>query len=206
MNFGMKLCRTIELVTILLASLLGAVAYGMTGDPSEAAWTIERLAALVKEQREPTVFFEEATYSSLVTQPLITRGVLRFMPPSRLEKEVREPYRERYVVEGDLVTVESDRRNLTKTLSLDGYPGLRGFVETVRAVLAGDAKEVMRDYDWSLEGVKHRWVLRLHPRDPRGAMVESIELAGAEGHIQTITIRFAGGDRSVMTLLSGRLP
>lgn len=206
MNFGMKPRRIIELVTILLASLLGAIVDGMTGDPSEAVWTIEQLAALVREQQEPTVLFEETTYSSLVTQPLITRGVLRFIPPSRLEKEVREPYRERYVVEGDLVTVESDRRNFTPTLSLDGYPGLRGFVETIRAVLGGDAKEVMRDYHWSLEGVKRRWVLRLHPREQRGAMVESIELAGAEGHVQTITIRFAGGDRSVMTLLSRRLP
>jgi hypothetical protein len=195
-----------EVVPILLASVLGAVPQGMAGDPSETVWTIEQLAALVREQRESTVLFEETTYSSLVTRPLITRGVLRFASPSRLEKEVREPYRERYVIEGDLVTVESERRNLTKTLSLDGYPGLRGFVETVRAILNGDVREVTWNYDWSLEGGKRRWLLRLHPREQSGVVIESIELAGADGHIQTITIRLAGGDRSVMTLLPGRLP
>ncbi|MCP9451694.1 MAG: hypothetical protein NNA23_03310 [Nitrospira sp.] len=194
------------MVPILIAGMFGVVAQGMASDPSETAWTIEQLAALVREQRESTVLFEETTYSSLVTRPLVTRGVLRFTPPSRLEKEVREPYRERYVIEGDLVTVESERRNMTKTLSLESYPGLRGFVETVRAVLNGDVKEMMRDYDWSLAGEKRYWVLRLHPREQSGVVVESIELVGVDGRIQTITIWFAGGDRSVMALLPGRLP
>ncbi|MFN3681484.1 MAG: LolA-related protein [Nitrospira sp.] len=201
----MKL-RRLKVVSILIAGVFGLIARGMADDLSETAWTLERLAALVKAQRESTIFFEETTYSSLVTRPLVTRGVLRFTPPSRLEKEVQEPYRERYVIEDDLVTVESERRNLTQTLSLDGYPGLRGFVETVRAVLNGDVKEVTRDYDWLLEGGKHRWVLRLRPREQSEGMIESIELTGTDGHLQTIMIRFAGGDRSVMTLLPGRLP
>ena len=31
--------------------------------------------------------FEEATYSSLLTEPLIVRGVLRFRPPATLKKK-----------------------------------------------------------------------------------------------------------------------
>ena len=85
---------------------------------------------------------EEETYSSLLTKPLVTRGVLRFTPPSRLEKNVLEPAHERYVVEGDLVTFESERKRVTRTISLDDYPALRGFVEAFRAGLTGDAVEL----------------------------------------------------------------
>lgn len=188
----------------MIWSVIGVAVQGLADDRAEIVWTIEQMAAAVKERREPSVSFEEATYSSLLTKPLITRGVLRFTPPSRLEKEVREPYRERYVIDGDFVTIESERRNVTKTVSLDGYPGLRWFVDTFRAVLDGDAARLMREYDAVLEGTKRRWILRVRPRDQAGgAPVDFIELSGSEGRINAITVRTADGDRSVMTLSPG---
>lgn len=191
----------------LIWIVVGVSVHGLADDRSEMAWTIEQVVTSVKERREPSVSFEEATYSSLLTKPLITRGVLRFTPPSRLEKEVREPYRERYVIEGDFVTIESERRNAVKTISLDEYPGLRWFVDTFRAVLDGDVARLTREYDAALEGTKHRWVLRVRPRDRAGgAPVDFIELSGLEGRINTITVRTADGDRSVMTLSPGSTP
>jgi len=59
-------------------------------DRSNNAWTVEQVVASLKEGHEPSVSFEEATYSSLLTEPLIVRGTLRFTPPSTLEKEVLE--------------------------------------------------------------------------------------------------------------------
>jgi len=59
------------------------------GDRSNNAWTVEQVVASLKEGREPSVSFEEAIYSSLLTEPLIVRGVLRFTPPATLEKERR---------------------------------------------------------------------------------------------------------------------
>ncbi len=187
--------------------VIGVAAQGIADDRSEIAWTIEQVAASVKERREPSVSFEEATYSSLLTKPLITRGVLRFAPPSRLEKDVQEPYRERYVIDGDFVTIESERRNVTKTVSLDEYPGLRWFVDTFRAVLDGDVARLTKEYDAALEGTKRRWILRVRPRDRAGsAPVDFIELSGSEGRINAITVRTADGDRSVMTLSPGPGP
>lgn len=171
------------------------------------SWTVEQVVASLKEGREPSVSFEEVTHSSLLTKPLIARGVLRFTPPSRLEKEVREPYHERYIVEGDLVTFESERRHVTKTISLEDYPGLHGFVDAFRAALSGDAAQLKQAYDTALDGTRHKWVLLLRPRDQAGkSMVDSIELSGSEGRIDTITVRAPDGDRSVMTLSRGHAP
>ncbi len=191
----------------LIWSVVGVAVHGLADDRSEMAWTIEQVVTSVKESREPSVSFEEATYSSLLTKPLITRGVLRFTPPSRLEKDVREPYRERYVIEGDFVTIESERRNMTKTISLDEYPGLRWFVDTFRAVLDGDVARLTREYETALEGTRRRWVLRVRPRSQAGGVpVDFIELSGSEGRINVMTVRTTDGDRSVMTLLPGPGP
>ena len=176
-------------------------------DQSADSWTVEQIMTAVKKSRELSVSFEEVTHSALLAKPLMARGILRFTPPSRLEKEVREPYRERYLIEGDLLTFESERKHVAKTISLDDYPGLRGFVDAFRATLTGDVLQLKQAYDIVLEGTRSQWVLRLRPLDKAGkSMVESIDLSGSEGRIGTITVRAQDGDRSVMTLLRGHAP
>jgi hypothetical protein len=192
--------------TLLLTRSL-AVAVESTpshGDRSSNAWTVEQVVASLKEGREPSVSFEEATYSSLLTEPLIVRGVLRFTPPSTLEKEVVEPYRERYVIEGDRVTFESERKHVKKAISLEDYPALRSFVEAFRASFTGDVAQLKKVYETTVEGTSRQWTLLLRPHDPAGkAMVDYLLLSGSEGHIATIAIRAPDGDHSVMTLRRG---
>lgn len=167
-------------------------------------WTVEQLVARLKAQRSPTVAFEEKTYSSLLTEPLTVRGVLRFTPPATLEKDVQEPYRERYVIEGDRVLVESARKGIKKTLSLGDYPGLRTLVEAFRASFMGDAKGLREAYDATIGGDSRQWTLLLRPREAEAkAMVDYILFTGADGRIETIAMRAPDGDRSVLTLRQG---
>ena len=211
MIFGMKPANLL----VMMISVLWAASLALAkdtrvlsdgGHPGES-WTVEQLVASVKKSGGSTRFFEEAIHSSLLDKPLVVRGVLRFTPPLRLEKDVQEPYRERYLVEGDRVTFESERRHVTKTISLDDYPGLRGFVDAFRATLAGDVARLAQAYDTTLDGTRRKWTLWLHPHDQAGkSMVKSIELSGSEGRIDMITVYNPDGDRSVMTLFHERIP
>ena len=209
MNFGTICISWILPLSVLL--LAGGVARAggesspSHGDHSSNGWTVEQVVASLKEGREPSVSFEEATYSSLLTEPLIVRGVLRFTPPSTLEKEVVEPYRERYVIEGDRVTFESERKHLKKTISLEDYPALRSFVEAFRVSFTGDVAQLKMFYETTVEGTSRQWTLLLRPHDQAGkSMVDYMLLSGSEGRIATIAIRAPDGDRSVMTLRRGQ--
>lgn len=211
MIFGMKAANRFVSIVFLLsaASVAAAGDERVPSDRDHAgeSWTVEQVVASVRQSRASSLSFEEAIHSSLLDKPLIARGVLRFTPPSRLEKEIQDPYRERYLVEGDRVTFESERRHVTKTISLDDYPGLRGFVDAFRATLSGDSVQLKQVYDTVLEGTRRKWILWLRPRDQVGnTIVESIELSGAEGRIDTITVHAPDGDRSVMTLSQGPVP
>lgn len=210
MTFGMITVSRIVIICalILVGSVVNAAETStvQSGQPSHD-WTVEQVVASLKEERESSVSFEEATYSSLLTKPLVARGVLRFTPPSRLEKDVLEPAHERYMVDGDLVTFESERKQVKRTISLDDYPALRGFVEAFRAGMTGDAGLLKRIYETALNGNRRQWVLDLRPRDPAGkTMLDSIQFTGSEGRILSITIRLPDGDRSVMTLSRGQAP
>jgi Outer membrane lipoprotein carrier protein LolA-like len=167
-------------------------------------WTVEALMGLLKERRVVSVPFEEATYSSLLTEPVTARGLLRFVPPERFEKIITTPSQERYVVEGDLVTLESERKGVKRTISLEEYPGLRGFVEAFRSSLSGDVVRLREVYEVTLGGSREKWTLLLRPRESAGrSFVDYILLTGSAGRVGTIAIRAPDGDRSVMTLLRG---
>jgi hypothetical protein len=171
---------------------------------ADSEWTVEALLALLKAPRELSVPFEETTHSSLLTEPLRARGLLRFVPPERLEKIITAPFNERYVVDGDRVSFESERKNMKRVVSLEEYPALRSFVEAFRSSLTGDLVQLRTVYEVTMEGSRNKWTLLLRPRESSGkSVVDYILLTGSEGRVATIAIRSPAGDRSVMTLLHG---
>lgn len=189
---------SILFVTLVLPS------WNLSQAATGSDWTVEALMGLLKAQRENSVPFQEATYSSLLTEPLIASGVLKFVPPDRLEKIITAPSHERYVVEGDRVTFESERKGVKRTISLEEYPALRSFVEAFRSSLNGDVVQLRHVYEVTLDGSRAKWTLLLRPREPSGySVVDYIFLTGSEGRVATIAIRSPDGDRSVMTLLRG---
>jgi Outer membrane lipoprotein carrier protein LolA-like len=204
MHLGLFLC-TILLISI--SAVGGGECAPLQDDLSQHEWTVDQVVASLKEARASSVSFVETTYSSLLTVPLIARGVLRFSPPSTLEKEVRTPYRERYLIEGDRITFESERKHLKKIISLEDYPALRSLVEAFRASFTGDAARLKETYETRVDGDRKKWWLSLRPHESAGqSMVAQILLSGSEGRILTITVRSSDGDRSVMTLSRGSLP
>lgn len=211
MNFGANKMRN-RLLTcgvLLISTIVASRAEGASSqdNPAQNEWTVEQVVASLKEAHVSSVSFVETTYSSLLTEPLVARGVLRFSPPSTLEKEVLTPYRERYLIEGDRITFESERKHLKKTISLEDYPALRSVVDAFRASLTGDAARLKQTYETRVDGDRRKWWLSLRPHESAGqAMVDQILLSGSEGRILTITVRSSDGDRSVMTLSRGSLP
>lgn len=201
MIFGRPLHKGITILCLCL--FLGSAALAAV-DGSQTPWTVDELVALLKEQREPSLAFEEATYSSFLTEPLRVRGVLRFTPPATMEKIITDPFRERYLIEGDRVLFESERKGIKRTISLQDYPALRNFVEAFRASFTGNAAQLEQAYEVTLDGSRRQWTLLLRPREAAGeSMVAAILFTGSEGRVETIAIRSPDGDRSVMTLQRG---
>ena len=192
------------LATLMTSLVSIMLLWGLGHGAPASDWTVEALMGLLKEQRALSVPFEEATYSSLLTEPVITRGFLKFVPPDRLEKIITAPSHEQYVVDGDRVTFESERKGVKRTVSLEDYPALRSFVEAFRSSLTGDAVQLRNIYETTIDGRRAKWTLLLRPRDLSGkSVVDYILLTGSEGRVATIAIRSPDGDRSVMTLRPG---
>jgi outer membrane lipoprotein-sorting protein len=142
-----------------------------------------------------TVAFVETRSSSALTAPLVARGELRYAPPGRLERRVSAPVRERYIVEGDRVTIERPGA-APRTIALASQPALGAFLESIRATLRGDLAALRRYYRVELEGDAAGWTLVLLPADAALAeLITVIRISGSRGRLTGMEVVEAGGDR-----------
>ncbi|WP_137127148.1 LolA-related protein [Roseomonas sp. HF4] len=151
--------------------------------PDPLAAVMAGLAA-VRESR--AAFVEEKEMPEL-DRPLVSRGVLLWRAPDRLEKRTLEPVPETFLVEGDRVTLERPQRGVRETIDLDASPEIRPLVEAIRATLAGDLATLRAHHEVAFTGDARAWRLRLVPRSPRvRAAVQRIVLEGEGAFLRLV--------------------
>ena len=144
--------------------------------------------------------FTERKYLSILTEPLVLEGTVRYRAPDYVKKEYDDPESESYEVRGDDLIIElPDGRR--RDLSIDQHPVLRAFVESYRGTLAGDLETLQRYFDLVLSGSVDDWQLRLTPRLPELAeYLSAVVMHGNGGRVFRVDTFEASGDRSVMTI------
>lgn len=164
---------------------------------AQAPFTVEDLMARLAASGDSSVEFTETRHSSALRTPLVTRGELRYVRPARLERRVRAPVEERYLVDGDRVTVER-KGGTPRTVSLAAQPALGALLESIRATLRGDLATLRRFYRVELEGAPAEWTLVLLPSDPEMAeLVSVIRISGSGGRLAGMEVLETGGDQVV---------
>lgn len=173
--------------------------------PASAAWNIESLMAALGRTTQSEARFTETKYLAALTIPLELRGTLRFQKPDHLERHVEAPFEERFIVDGDRVTFERKATGERHQLSLQSQPVLWAFIESIRATLRGDLATLQKFYRVELVGEQHSWTMSLLPRDVEmGQFVSVIRISGSDGHLRTIDVREANGNRSITRIEASR--
>ncbi|WP_407277742.1 outer membrane lipoprotein carrier protein LolA [Aromatoleum evansii] len=187
---------------LLVAALLAAASL-LHGPQAIAAesWTVAQLMQALGKHRSGQATFQERKYLAVLDQPVESSGELRFQAPDRLEKITLKPRPEALVLEGNNLSVTRGKKQFNVRLS--DYGEVAGFIDSIRATLAGDRDTLERTYALHLAGNVERWTLTLLPRDTRMAeVVTRINITGTRGLLREIEILQADGDRSVMEIVA----
>jgi hypothetical protein len=143
-------------------------------------------------------FIEKKTIA-ILDKPVESSGELFYTAPDRLEKRTLKPKAESMVLDKDKLIVE--QRGRKHVLSLQSYPEIAAFIDSIRGTLAGDRKALERSYKLSMAGTQRDWDLSLLPlEDKMKKVVTSINISGAGNMLETIEINQADGDSSVMII------
>lgn len=179
--------------------LLGALGGAGT---AAAAFDLDALLKRVAVAEPADVPFEEKRYIGAVTEPLVSRGYLRFEPPDRLIKKVETPKAETAIATENRLSILDASGAETASIDLWMDPDLRLVFDSLRAVLRGDADALRAHFDTSLTGDEAAWTLTLAPKgDGDDTRIARIVVAGGKAGLERFEIRETGGDRSVIRLL-----
>lgn len=169
-------------------------------------WTIDRLMRLLAQVKQRRARYVETHDRRVLKEPLVTKGTLRFTAPSFLEKDIQEPFKERYLIEGDRLLVDRPEESDSMTLSLEEHPALHAFMEGFLAVLRGDLATLETYYALDLQGAQDQWVLRLRPlQEELRNELQSITFKGKNDQIDSIEVMHSSGARSRM-IITGSTP
>jgi len=162
---------------------------------------LEALLKRVAVGSAKEVPFEERRFIGAVTEPLVSRGYLRYEPPNKLIKKVESPYRETAVVDDDHLSVLDADGAETTSISLWISEDLRLMFDSLRAVLRGDVKALRVLFEVSVSGDETAWTLDLTPKDdPDASRIERIVVTGNQERLLRFDIREAGGDRTLIQM------
>jgi hypothetical protein len=146
-----------------------------------AATDASSLIAGLAREAPTSVVFVEARFSSLLREPLVVSGELRYAGPGALERRIVQPHRETTTVHGDSVRVERDGE-APRTFGLKRSPELAGYLTAFGALLAGDAAALSASFAISASGEDPAWRLTLTPRNERARRrIAEIEVRGSGG-------------------------
>lgn len=163
------------------------------------SFDLVRLMQLLNAAPTPEVPYTEKKYSSLLAEPVLSSGTLAFRRPDTVEKNMKLPRNERYIITADelvLVRGQSEKR-----LPLSSQPLLSAFAASLRGVLTGDAELLRKHYQLALSGEEKNWRLELVPQEASiSRYVERILVSGQAGRVDQIEVRESSGDRSVMQI------
>ncbi|ODV40578.1 acyltransferase [Cupriavidus sp. UYMMa02A] len=196
----MRRIRLILPALLLGAALLpGMTSQALAADSGSAAWGVDQLMSALAQRKSGRVQFTETKYLAILERPVESSGELVFTAPDHLEKRTVTPKPENLVLDGDMMTIERGGKRFT--MPLQNYPEIAAFIESIRGTLAGNRTALERYYKLAVNGRASRWTLTLTPADSRMAgMVSQVRIEGAHDSLDSVEIRQADGDRSVMKI------
>ena len=189
---------------VVLAAALSFGAAGLAAAES-ADLTLDQLMAELKARPHRHDRFTERFTTAVLDRPLEASGELFYDAPDHLEKRTLLPRPERLVLEQKALTVE--RRQRTYHTTLDEFPQLAPYIESIRATLAGDRAALEAIFKVGYRGKGDDWSLSLAPLAPNlAAQVTRIHIEGVRADVHSVVIERANGDRSAMTLVGAVAP
>jgi hypothetical protein len=166
---------------------------------AEATWDLDQLMQSLATTQTGHASFIEKKFIAILDKPVESSGELFYTAPDRLEKRTLQPKAESMVLDKDKLIVE--QRGKKHVLSLQSYPEIAAFIDSIRGTLAGDRKALERSYKLDMAGTQQNWSLSLLPlADKMKKVVTSIDINGSGNTLETIKIKQADGDSSLMTI------
>jgi len=181
--------RVSRWLTIVSVTLLAAIAHAQTVP------TLDSVLARFARIEGLTLHFREEKRIALLTMPLVTEGTLAYARPSRLARRAGS---EIVLIDGAALRMSDAGHE--QHIDLASQPIVRSFVDSFRALLAGDRRALEESYTITFATTAPTWSITLTPRGvPLSRFLASIEFHGTGDVLDRMVMNEVSGDVTTTT-------
>jgi len=171
-----------------------------THSPLESQ-TLDQALDNIKERKTRRIPYQESRLIPSLKTPIMTHGVLEFIPPETLIKKVEAPVPATYLLSKSEIRLTDEVTGETHSLKPDAIPELAYIGSSLMSLLMGDKATLLTRWQVTVGGTHRRWEMNLLPADQRASGLRRIRVEGREGLLQQIYIE--SNDGSISTLKLG---
>jgi hypothetical protein len=189
----------VRVAGVALLALLWAAAPA-TGAESAAVpsgpLTLEILMQRMASTTGVRAAFREEKRLALLAAPLVSEGMLYFVPPARLARITTHPGASSLVIDGGRLSYSDETG--ASDVDLASNRTARTLVENFVVLFSGDLAALRERYDIAFEAEDRRWRMRLTPKAaPLATFIAWVELRGAGPALEEMTLHEADGDQTL---------
>ena len=142
--------------------------------------------------------FREVKEIAILDAPLVSEGVLYFVPPRRFARFTTRPGSSSFVIDGDHLAFRDETGGDTVDLSSNRVA--RAIVDNMIGLWSGDLAALRDQYEVGFETDGPRWRIRLRPLHATvDKLIAHIVLEGEGAQLSRMELLETGGDRTVTT-------
>jgi len=188
--------RAAELGLLALLTAAPLVTGAETAAIPSGPLTLEALMQRMSSTTGVRAEFREEKLLALLEAPLVSEGMLYFVPPARMARITSRPGVSALVIDGGRLSYSDEAG--ASDVDLAGNRVARALVENFVVLFSGDLVALRDRYDVAFSAEGTRWRMRLSPKAPSLArFIASIELRGVGPAFEEMAVREADGDRTV---------
>jgi hypothetical protein len=189
------------LLALLVAAPFAAGAETASETASERAaipsgpLTLETLMQHMSSTTGVRAEFREEKLLALLEAPLVSEGMLYFIPPARMARITSRPGVSALVIDGGRLSYTDEAG--ASDVDLAGNRVARTLVENFVVLFSGDLVALRERYDVAFSAQGTHWRIQLLPKaPPLSRFIASVELRGVGPAFEEMAVREADGDRT----------
>lgn len=178
---------------------LALAALALLGSPASAAeWSWPELLAEMSAIKASEAVFHQEVHVSYLSEPMRFQGRVSYRAPDFMAMRYEGPRRDSVIFEGDIIRVRETPEGAERVLDMADQPFLKAVIQSLRATLSGNARELTAAFQIGFEGASAGWTLRLSPIDEEMSQaIAAIVMRGSGTSILRYELLGTDGDRIV---------
>ena len=197
----MRIAASAAAQAIALSFLIACPSSAEETFASPPELTFDQVLQLRAEVQQAEATFTQSQFLVSLTEPIISKGTMRYEAPTFVEMTVKEPRFEQFIFDGNRLEIRSGERPEVRSIRANKQSVLAVFLGALTSMLAGNQDNIDQNFTRAFSVDGEKWLLHLKPKLKKiQRRVSRVEFGGALGVVDRVSLVMKNGNQTIIRI------